>query len=444
MIEQTLLERMRSDWNRRAREDAHYYAAFGRHGQNDREFSSTAHEVIYGLEYELKRLPNQANRRSWRALEIGCGPARLMRPLSRHFGEIHGIDVSDEMVRVAREKLRGIPHAHVHVTQDASLSAFADESFDFVYSYAVFQHIPSREVVFSYLREARRVLKTGGLLWFQVNGLPDNPACIDTWSGVRIPAQEIMDFAREHDFQMYTLEGEATQYMWTSLRKRPRGWHVTLPEAPMTSNARILRIYNPYSTEPVVPCEGRLACASVWAQNLPEECGLNHLEVLIEGAPGTPNYISAPLPNGQQQINVLLPPNVRTGLVPLEMRWLGRPLCPPATMRVIPPGPRVPRILAVTDAIDLMSGMRVVNRCVKLTVEEVDEAEEFQIRLDGRPVGDVGVLCAEPRAPRLELNFHLAPDVGAGVHRLEMQVRLRRLPPIEIEVVEGQASTGPA
>jgi ubiquinone/menaquinone biosynthesis C-methylase UbiE len=37
------------------------------------------------------------------------------------------------------------------------MAAFADESFDFVYSYAVFQHIPSRDVVMSILREAKRV-----------------------------------------------------------------------------------------------------------------------------------------------------------------------------------------------------------------------------------------------------------------------------------------------
>ena len=82
-----------------------------------------------------------------------------MRPMSRHFVEIHGVDVSDEMIGLAREKLRDIPNAHPHVTDGASLAQFADDSFDFVYSYAVFQHIPSRDVVFQYLREIRRVLK---------------------------------------------------------------------------------------------------------------------------------------------------------------------------------------------------------------------------------------------------------------------------------------------
>ena len=131
-------ERMQRDWNERAREDAHFYVAFGRHDQDDEEFFATAKEMVTALEYDLKRLPPGANRRAWRALEIGCGPGRLMKPLSRHFGEIHGIDVSDEMIARARVNLRGIPHAHVHHTTGADLAPFADDSFDFVYSFAVF------------------------------------------------------------------------------------------------------------------------------------------------------------------------------------------------------------------------------------------------------------------------------------------------------------------
>src|ERR1700682_4929889 len=134
-------ERMRADWNQRAREDAHYYVAFGGRDQDEAGFLATAADVLRSLEAQLKRLPAKANRRAWRALEIGCGPGRLIKPLSRHFGEIHGVDVSDEMIRIARERLKDVPHAHVEVTNGATLAHFDDESIDFVYSYAVFQHI---------------------------------------------------------------------------------------------------------------------------------------------------------------------------------------------------------------------------------------------------------------------------------------------------------------
>ena len=144
-----------------------------------------------------------------------------MRPMSAYFGEIHGIDVSDEMIRRARENLRGIAHAHPHHTSGSDLAPFADESFDFVYSYAVFQHIPSLDIVMNYLREAHRVLKPGGLLRVQINGLPRMAKIYDTWSGVRIGAHQIQQFSREYKMQLLALEGVDTQYMWTSMLKTP-------------------------------------------------------------------------------------------------------------------------------------------------------------------------------------------------------------------------------
>src|SRR5580704_1747626 len=90
-VDPVIEERMRAEWNERAEEDAHYYVAFGRRDQDDEEFFSTARDLVRELVSELKRLPDgpEGGRR---ALEIGCGPGRLLRPLSRHFAEIHGVD----------------------------------------------------------------------------------------------------------------------------------------------------------------------------------------------------------------------------------------------------------------------------------------------------------------------------------------------------------------
>src|SRR3984957_8228393 len=129
-------DEMRNDWNARAREDAGYYVAFGRRDQDDAEFYATATEMVGSLESELRRVP-LSKRGSWRALEIGCGPGRLMRPMSRHFVQIDGVDVSDEMIGLAREKLKDVPNAFVHLTDGANLTEFDDNSFDFAYSYAV-------------------------------------------------------------------------------------------------------------------------------------------------------------------------------------------------------------------------------------------------------------------------------------------------------------------
>ena len=47
--------RMRDDWDRRAREDASYYVAFGRRGQGREEVFATAVEVLRTLREEFRR-----------------------------------------------------------------------------------------------------------------------------------------------------------------------------------------------------------------------------------------------------------------------------------------------------------------------------------------------------------------------------------------------------
>ena len=63
---------MLRDWNKRASDDAYYYAAFGRRRQKDGEFSQTAVQELDRLEQAIGRLATPP--RSARALEIGCGP----------------------------------------------------------------------------------------------------------------------------------------------------------------------------------------------------------------------------------------------------------------------------------------------------------------------------------------------------------------------------------
>lgn len=429
-------ERMQLEWNQRAREDAHFYVAFGRRDQDDEEFFETAAEVVRSLETELRRMPSHANRRAWRALEIGCGPGRLMRPMSRHFGEIHGIDVSDEMVRRAAANLQAIPHAHVHHTSGADLAPFADESFHFVYSYAVFQHIPSRDVVLQYLRESRRVLRPGGLLRVQINGLDQEAKQYDTWSGVRISAAEILEFARENDMQLLALEGARTQYMWVTMRKRGAGWSQGSP----SGVTRVRRLTNAHNSEPVAPATGRFASVTAWMEGLPPDCDLVHLRVLIDGMPATPCYIGPPEADGLQQLNIMLPKLARTGLAPVELVWNGKRVCDPVFLRVIPPGPLVPVLVSVTDGVNVLSGTTIVSRTLKVTLEDVTRPETFQASLSGLVISDTDAFCVDPLPPRYEINCRLPDSIAAGPHILEVSLAARVLGRIGLEVAGGNTT----
>ena len=429
MDDPKVLERMRADWNKRAGEDANYYVAFGRRDQDEDEFFATAEPVIRGLELDLHRF---AGREA--ALEIGCGPGRLMRPLSRHFREIHGVDVSDAMIGLAKERLQNTPNAFPRHSSGTDLSMYPDEKFDFVYSYAVFQHIPSREVVFQYLREARRVLKTGGILRCQINGLPPTAKQYDTWSGVRIAPEEMTQFALDQDFQLLALEMIHTQYMWLTCRKRPAGWVRSLAGRRPESTAAIRSISNALTGEAVAPASGPMAALSLWIERLPDECGLNHLEVTVDGRPGRAEYIGVPANDRVQQVNVRLPEEIRTGVVPVEVKWLGQPVCPAARVRIIPAGPSVARITTVTDGVNLLLDHRTTSGSVKVTLVEVVGAEGFHATVDGRDVREIDCFCADPITRRYEFNFRLPEDTAGGPHELRVVLGKRSFPPIGIEV----------
>jgi SAM-dependent methyltransferase len=424
--EKSVSERMRADWNERAREDAHYYVAFGGRDQNEEGFDATATDVLPSLETELKRFPKNANRRTWRALEIGCGPGRLMKPLSRHFGEIHGVDVSDEMIRLARERLALIPHAHVHATNGASLAQFADSSFDFVYSYAVFQHIPSRDVVLEYMREIRRVLKPGGFFRGQFNGLPHS-GDIGTWSGVAFSAQDIRDFTREYGLQLLDLEGEHTQYMWTT-------WALTGPHVPDGRPTSIHRITNACSWEPAIPNRGRHAAVALWTKDLPEACDLNTIDVRIDGASGEPYYVGPTGSDGLQQINAWLPQETRTGLLPVELLWNGARLGNPGIIRVIPAGPLVPRIIDITDGVNLVEKNRSISGHLKVHIEELSSPDSVRATIDNQPIVNLAILRTDPRPPRHEVNLELPKGLAPGPHSIEIHIGPRRLLPANIVV----------
>ena len=102
-----------------------------------------------------------------RALDFGCGVGRLSRPLAERFRECVALDISEGMVKLARELNEDRPNCRFLVNAAPDLGQLETDSFDLVYSSLVLQHMPSVEVVEAYVSEFLRILRPGGLAVFQ-------------------------------------------------------------------------------------------------------------------------------------------------------------------------------------------------------------------------------------------------------------------------------------
>jgi ubiquinone/menaquinone biosynthesis C-methylase UbiE len=101
------------------------------------------------------------------ALDFGCGVGRVSQALGDHFRKVIGIDVSLRMIELARQfNKQGQKVEYWHNPQD-HLGMFTDQSFDFVYSNLVLQHMKPAYAV-GYINEFFRITRPEGIIIFQI------------------------------------------------------------------------------------------------------------------------------------------------------------------------------------------------------------------------------------------------------------------------------------
>lgn len=93
------------------------------------------------------------------ALEIGCGTGAFARELARRCRHVVALDLSPEMIRVARSQSKQFDNLEFHLT-DAMTWNFPQSHFDFICSIATLHHLEQREL-FVKMRDA---LKPRGVL----------------------------------------------------------------------------------------------------------------------------------------------------------------------------------------------------------------------------------------------------------------------------------------
>jgi SAM-dependent methyltransferase len=222
MDAETQSARLRQAWDERARENAKHYIATLQPEWTDADFFASGEATVDGhIRTDLENICQGRNPRELRVLEIGCGTGRITRALANFFGEVHAVDISGEMIARAKEALRDNPNARVYQNNGIDLSPLPGEPFDFAFSLYVFQHIPSYEIIESYIREVSRLLRPSALFKFQVQGSPlveVNPE--ETWVGVPISLEKATALAARHSFELRYSAGEGTEEFWLWFFKR--------------------------------------------------------------------------------------------------------------------------------------------------------------------------------------------------------------------------------
>ena len=78
-------------------------------------------------------------------LDVGCGIGRVEKFLAQYCREVHAIDVSSRMIKLAKQRLKDINNVFFYKTNGRDLSIFEDNRFDFVFSTIVLQHLAKED-----------------------------------------------------------------------------------------------------------------------------------------------------------------------------------------------------------------------------------------------------------------------------------------------------------
>jgi tRNA (uracil-5-)-methyltransferase TRM9 len=115
------------------------------------------HRSIFS--HELEELAGR-----WRKgtlLNIGCAHGPDFIPFIDKF-ELHGLDFSGEMIKLALRYSRKFKFSVNLITADARYLPYDDNSFDWVIAVATYHHLREKEERTLALKELKRILKPGG------------------------------------------------------------------------------------------------------------------------------------------------------------------------------------------------------------------------------------------------------------------------------------------
>lgn len=232
-------------WDRRAREDAGYFVDNRlEYGGSDLDRLWQEGEVALATFAELLSVEVEPGDT---VLEIGCGVGRMTRAIAARAGRVIALDVSPEMLAVARRLNPQADNVGWLQGDGVSLAGVGDGEVSACISHVVFQHIPDPEVTLGYVREMGRVLRPGGWAAFQVSDDPmvhlqrDVSALARAgrwigeltgrtprgqasrfWRGSAVDLERLVKAAEQGGLEVERMTGAGTQFCLVALSAPPR------------------------------------------------------------------------------------------------------------------------------------------------------------------------------------------------------------------------------
>jgi len=123
-------------------------------------------------------------------LDVGCGSGWLARRLAKRVpeGRVVGMDVSDEMIRVARRTSLDFEN-FLYATGEAGEIRWEANFFKHAISVESAYYWPEPAAG---IREIFRVLRPGGAAWILINYYRDNPHCHQWGPLLAVPTQLLL------------------------------------------------------------------------------------------------------------------------------------------------------------------------------------------------------------------------------------------------------------
>ncbi len=161
------------------------------------------------LDITEKTLRRMDLRAGERVLDLGCGSGWATRLLARlvgegphGFGQVVGLDISDEMVRHARAASHDFENV-MFVQGSAAQIPWEENFFDKVLSVESFYYYPDQDRT---LAELFRVMAPHGHLFILINLYKDNPYSLQWVPKLKVPvhvrsAEEYVELLKKHAFK---------------------------------------------------------------------------------------------------------------------------------------------------------------------------------------------------------------------------------------------------